>query len=568
MLKQVQFRGKTETGTFAQALFGSAGVFEKVAGAPAFSDWETGDALRQFIKKLTKKDRDENAYVLVNALGASEYFGPNINADWFTWDGLSHEGMDYGYQTFLNAHAFQHHVNKDATRAFGRPVLSLLNRAMKRVELIVELNRAKARYEGAEGVLARVDAGEFPDVSMGTKVPEDYCYICGHASKTKDDYCIHMRPPMHLRHLYGPLRVLPDGRIICVINRKPRFFDISFVFIGADKTAKVMAKLASTGQWVCLGDICTLDPQLSADVAASLVNPDGSRIWVPGSIDKTASACCSSCESGAPCAGDGMDKLAAGFGVKKTAAEKLSEIIKSVPADGFALNTLPSLEADEPDISPIHLDDMAHTQPVAKILGSLASMGLLLKPHEFQRLILVRMGEADRAEELDQAHRVFRQLKEFDDSIPLNPEAPLSSILDFLESVLSKRTVFGDSFRMRVIKAETKKALPTREQVTEPLLDKISAAYNGYRRSFLMKLSQAAEVANSDLQLREKILGEDVVSMFTKKASRPVISLETVKYVAGAHFRDRGQICNTAGAAAAVAGNDGLLDGLEDFHTA
>src|SRR6185295_11826397 len=58
---------------------------------------------------------------------------------------------------------------------------------------------------------------------------------------------------------------LPDGRKVAVRNDTPRFFDISFVFIGADKTAKVLAKLASVGNQVCLGDFCTI-PRSSAEV--------------------------------------------------------------------------------------------------------------------------------------------------------------------------------------------------------------------------------------------------------------------------------------------------------------
>ena len=49
-------------------------------------------------------------------------------------------------------------------------------------------------------------------------------------------------------------RILDDGRRIGVINTYPRFFDISFVFIGADKTAKVMMKLGS-GLWVPLSAV-------------------------------------------------------------------------------------------------------------------------------------------------------------------------------------------------------------------------------------------------------------------------------------------------------------------------
>src|SRR5690242_4510813 len=124
MEKQVLFLGATDAGVFAQPLFGSAGVFEKTAGAAPFSDWETGEELRKFIRTLTAEDRKKYVYVLVNALGAGEYFGPNINADYFPWEALAHKGDDYGYRTFYNAHAFQHHANKDPARAFGVPVVS------------------------------------------------------------------------------------------------------------------------------------------------------------------------------------------------------------------------------------------------------------------------------------------------------------------------------------------------------------------------------------------------------------------------------------------------------------
>jgi hypothetical protein len=78
---------------------------------------------------------------------------------------------------------------------------------------------------------------------MGCKVPYDICTICGHKSKTRKDYCNCIR-------YIGMGKILDDGRRIGVINTYPRFFDISFVFIGADKTAKVMCKLASSDLWV------------------------------------------------------------------------------------------------------------------------------------------------------------------------------------------------------------------------------------------------------------------------------------------------------------------------------
>lgn len=541
MEKQVQFFGKTASGIFCQSLFGSAGAFEKTAGAPAFADWETGDRLRSYISTISKKDRAENAYVLVNALGAGEYFGSNINADYFPWNALAHEGDDYGYLTFLKAHAFQHHVNKDPTRAFGRPVLSVLNTRMKRVELIVRLDRAKAKIEGADGIIHRIDAGEFPDVSMGCKVPFDICDVCEHHSKTKDDYCEHMLPPEHLRHLYGPNKILPNGKKCCVRNTVPRFFDISFVFIGADKTAKVMAKLASRGQYVCLGDVCSM-PRLSSEVAH--------LIQVPSSygVEKTASA--HACECGCPEECSDIDKL--GFAMTgkkptKTAAQlKLGEIIKSVPAGAFAMSKLPKLEKDEITISRSALDEMAE-HDLGSCCSTAGMLGIVLKPTEFQRLVLLRMGEGDLANKLDQNKEVFRQTKDFDDSVRVDKSLVNEGVKKLLEGLIGSRSGLGSPLQGRVVRlAESaKKPLPTESQVDHPLLSKIGAAYNGYRRSLMKKLSQAEEVIQNDPKLRDAVVGSQLVNMFTKTASAPMISLDSLSYFSGVHLQNRDLLFDT-----------------------
>jgi hypothetical protein len=218
-----------------------------------------------------KPNKNEIA-LLVNALGASEYWGQNVNGDYFSWPALVHycnveklAGLDvvdktgdldssikshptddftgrpippYGYATFLQAHPFAHHKNKDPNRAFGKVAISVLNHKMRRVELVVIIDKAKAREFGAQHILDRIEAGEYPDVSMGCRVPYDVCLICGNKSKTRADYCSCVKE-------IGMNKILDDGRQIGVDNLYPRFFDISFVFIGADKTAKTMAKLAS-----------------------------------------------------------------------------------------------------------------------------------------------------------------------------------------------------------------------------------------------------------------------------------------------------------------------------------
>jgi hypothetical protein len=561
MDKRVLFFGQTEQGVFAHSLFGSAGVFEKTAGAPPFADWETGDELRGFIKGITKADRRDNCYVLVNALGAGEFFGSNINADYFEWDVLSHPGADYGYRTFLNAHVFQHHKNKDPTKAFGVPVLSVLNHPMKRVELITKLNRAKAKIEGADGIIHRIDTGDFPDVSMGCRVPYDVCSICGNKSKTKNDYCQHMRPSNDMRDLWGPNKILADGRKIFVRNPHARFFDLSFVFIGADKTAKAMAKLASKGNQLCLGSVCAIPSSSASSESSTVYGPAGEER--PVTFSKVASACddrtgpcgrkCAECADQARCE---TDKLASAFGVKVAGHSKLSEILKEIPAGAFSLRSLPGLAASEPDLPTETLDAMAE-HPLPAALGTASSMGIVLKPREFQRIVLIRMGEQPFADELDAGHQVFAPSHE-EIKAPTDPSALVNEIVYLLSKLVAQRSAFQPHLTSRNMRAKRNFSLPTPSTVEHPLLSKVSAAYNGYRRDVLLKLSQAKESVQSDPTLWETMVSKDLVNMFSKTASSSaIVDLDSVAYLMGAHLS--GGLLSTTAVAAAIADSNPWL---------
>ena len=269
MLKQVQFFGKNEQGqVFCQPLLDD-GLVKTASAAPRAN---LHPKIADFVK--TVRPSKHGIYVLVNAMGAGEIWGSNINGDHFPerelihapsdWEGLSVHDMrrvgkdwEYGFPTFMGAHPYKHHVNKDPSRAFGRVDVAAWNPKMRRVELVVYLDRELCKRFDAYDIIERIERGEFPDVSMGCKVPYDVCSICQHRSKTPKDYCDHAKNMMNA--------ILPDGRKVFVYNPRPRFFDISFVFIGADKTAKVMAKLASKGNMVCLGEYCVV-PHLSAEV--------------------------------------------------------------------------------------------------------------------------------------------------------------------------------------------------------------------------------------------------------------------------------------------------------------
>ncbi len=281
LVKQIQFRGRDDQGNiFCQPILGSnPGEYLEKNAAESWRPSNLHPAVQEFVKSGAKST-DKGLYVLVNALGASEYWGSNVNGDDFPEAALIHappgwekllvtdiEGArkkgqewEYGYPTFMGAHPYKHHVNKDPSRAFGHVELAVWNPRMKRVELVIFLDRELCKKFGAEDVFERIENGEFPDVSMGCKVPYDRCTICGNKSKTRKDYCSHALNEMN--------RIYPDGRKVAVINDYPKFFDISFVFIGADKSAKMLAKLAHVNNQVCMGDFCAI-PRLSADVGNS-----------------------------------------------------------------------------------------------------------------------------------------------------------------------------------------------------------------------------------------------------------------------------------------------------------
>jgi len=190
-----------------------------------------------FLKKLDPVKG--KSYLLTNAMGASDYFSSNLNADWFSEKIL----QDY-HKTFeLYGHQYRHHVNKDPKIAEGKVVFSYYNQEMHRVELIVEVDNDKV-----QDILSRLEEGKTVATSMACKVSHDICSICGNKSKKREDYCIHLK---HFKNkIHTPTSPIPGatfyGQKAYAINPDPRFFDISFVTIPADSTSSVLMKVAES----------------------------------------------------------------------------------------------------------------------------------------------------------------------------------------------------------------------------------------------------------------------------------------------------------------------------------
>lgn len=335
MEKLLTFPGRTERGIFNYVIGGGDQTHLVKTAA------EYHPEIAAYIRNA--EARQGVTQVLLTALGAGEYWGPNVNGDWFGEDDLAYPGEEYGHKTFVSmAKVFKHHINKPNSPHYGKVLVSVYNPKYRRVELIVEIDNVSGK-----DIVDRINAGDLVEWSMGCKVKFDICSICRNKAPTTKHYC------SHLKYYLG--QIDPEtGKHVFAINPKPRFFDISYVLIGADKTAKTLLKVASG-------------------------MPSGPAI---------SSA---------------------------LLAEKRAEMEKEVPADpgdnapdsATPLEAMVELRAREKDIPNETLDSLATKFPVDKILSSMMMLGFVPKPREVQRIIIAQAGKRDVADSLDQAGITF-----------------------------------------------------------------------------------------------------------------------------------------------------------------
>jgi len=184
--------------------------------------------------------------VLVLAMSASEYYGPNRNGDAFAekpvkvngqWAVAPGETLPEHHSSFeRRAHVYRHHINKDPAKSMGGVRKSFYNHKMHRVELFLRVS-----HEAGRDIVDRIDGGEFPAVSMGCRIKYDVCNHCGNRAPTRAQYCEHVNGT---NPKYGMNRLMPDGERHFVWNPSPDLFDISFVFKPADKIGFMMKKVA------------------------------------------------------------------------------------------------------------------------------------------------------------------------------------------------------------------------------------------------------------------------------------------------------------------------------------
>lgn len=218
--------------------------------------------------------------------------------------------------------------------------------------------------------------------------------------------------------------------------------------------------------------------------------------------------------------GSGMES----FDKTKTAApRKFAAQLKSADIDKEILpekavgRVSPILSSLEENLPKETLDDMANSG-LESALATPSLMGMVLKPEEFQRIVLVCNGRDDLANDLDNRNAVFSD-SDLEEPLP-NPlsNSDLSTkILEKLLPHLENRSYFEPVVRRRVIRIIVRNPKPVETSPiveTSPLLSKVGAAYNWYRKQQVKLASGAGRVIKNHPKLYTAIAGVDEVDLF------------------------------------------------------
>lgn len=364
---------------------------------------EQGSDIASFIS--TFKPDPGYVYLHVIAMGAGEYYGCNINGDYFPEKDLIER-----HHTFVtNAKVFKEHDNKSTSPSYGHVVFSWYNPKMHRVELILAIDKVKGKE-----FVDRQARGEQLEVSMGCRVREDVCSICGNKARKRSDYCEHI--------LRDKRKIYPDGRQPYMINYNPTFFDISIVRRRADKIAYVLEKVASQDTTVS-----SLNAQAFDELDSLIPFAEPPQVFdIEEDFEKTANVEKKAAD---------LDKLAMIKRIQSEAVKVLNTGIEEA---------MPLIESTEPDLPPALLDTMAKKHRLEDIMTTFTVNAIPMKPEEFTRIVIVKRGMP-----LDTFADVLKGVKsavadrdlkmgEYKDDIGKTLQAYLIARSSFLPAVISR----------------------------------------------------------------------------------------------------------------------------------
>lgn len=298
--------------------------------------------------------------VLIIGLGSYEWYGLNRNGDGFpeqpykigikpkcgccgknrdAWI-LEDECIQHHYKSYEKGNVFRHHVNKDPAKRVGRILKAFWNPYMHRVEVLEDINNAKA-----PDLVEQIADGQFPAKSMGCRIRFDVCTECGHMAPSRKHYCDHLKWTM------GQLDS-STGIRFGALNPAPRFFDSSWVLRPADRTGYLLKKVAYEIQGFDSGVMGDLVDALNQKVAAAKKIAD-------------------------------IDKVVRGY----PAAVVQSELPEAQLVQQYRDTSLPTVVENTPQLQRDDLNALAPYR-LADTLAALSRAGIILTTPEFIQLFM------------------------------------------------------------------------------------------------------------------------------------------------------------------------------------
>ncbi|NBQ69848.1 MAG: hypothetical protein EBU46_13915, partial [Nitrosomonadaceae bacterium] len=168
-------------------------------------------ASAKHLLKYEKTAGQEDLHVI--ALGAYEGTGFNRNGDAFSEADCR---KNHHYFKRADRAVHRHHKNKPTDPKFGNIKAAAYNEPMKRIELIIGLDKEKCA-----DILHEQETEGNTNWSMASKQAYDVCSWCGHKAKTDKDRCEHI--PKKIGELNR------KGEMCGMHNPDPRWFEISYV---------------------------------------------------------------------------------------------------------------------------------------------------------------------------------------------------------------------------------------------------------------------------------------------------------------------------------------------------
>lgn len=443
-----------------------------------------------------------------------------------------------GDHVYVANEVLVHNCNKSPERSVGDISYVTWDPLMHWVLLVISFDAQRCHKFNGDWMLERLASGRSIPFSMGCRVPFDLsstspdedrylqvwnsfdpskyktpaeAILAEHGrkpiyglSRTRRDY------PQEL--LYNMGTILSDGRKIGAINDFPNFFDISGVGVPADPTAWSIMKLGSTH--------CELS---GAKCSGSCKHGACRKYATPGVVlwDQME---------------EQMSKAAS---VHEASIGKGGDVRKAADIDK---ETRPQVQAsspvdpEDPDLPKDLLNRMGQDLPLDQSLSTPSLMGMVLKPREFRRIVMVHMGKRDLADKLDDAKTDLPRVLDSESPCSMDSESFNDILGPILSEFMDHRSCLGPVLgrvKITIIKAEPKGGSEPKD---EPELQrKVASLYNGYRKIVLEKIGNVKQVVATRPWLHNAIFGVDFLNKTGSLSGTlvPLVTPQTLRYLRG-----------------------------------